>query len=207
MKKVSRRTIVKAISVLSSMLPTTAMGFFNVGSLFKSKSLSEHTPHPNFSNVKLLLRFNEPIATTTTTDLSGTGQVWDMLNGSAVTTSFARYTSGSYQGIGGTSFLCDYGVDHSNLNLAADFCIELSVRFGNTDTDQALLSMGNSNVVWWKASDNKIKFSLDNCVTTIMESTTAVLADQFYDLALCRSSGVMSLYLNGNLRTQLQTVQ
>ena len=154
----------------------------------------------NYSDVSLLLRNGTPLLVPF--DESPTPKTITAVGNASVTTAVARWNQGS----GGSSLVFDGNGDYftipSNSALAFDngnFTCELWVYHSSLSGQQTYLSdaFGNTSGVYlYKDITHKVGLYYSSQIIT---GTSILAANSWYHIALCRASGTVRLFVNGNL--------
>ena len=160
-----------------------------------------------FPQTDLLLPFDGTNGATTTSDLSNSNHAVTFGGNSEISTAQSKFGASSL-GLDGTdsialpSTICDFGLN--------DFTIECWVRSSNWNHSDAggyysivlysNWSGGSPPAEYWLMTiqtNGTFKFSTRITASNSLTSTTALSTDTWHHIALVRSSGVFTYYLNG----------
>ena len=150
----------------------------------------------NFANVSLLLHFGGADASTTFTDSSGTPKTVTPFGNAKISTTQSKFggSSGYFDGAGDRLKTTD-----AVLNETGNFTVECWAWFeSGGDASGALWRVaGSQNLEVYRVGTHMQLYVDPGGGDVIVGSGTIAYASAWYHVALCRVSGVVTLYLDG----------
>lgn len=158
---------------------------------------------PDFASVSLLLHLDGSDGSTTFTDSSGTPKTVTSSGTAAISTTESKW-GGASLGFGAGGYLS------SSSNAAyqmgtGDFAVEMWVQFSAVNVQRNILDFRGSadGTPWvWAINSNGTLFTYF-AVGSDVSSTATFSANQWYHIALSRSSGTVRQYIDGVLDGQV----
>lgn len=166
------------------------------GGLLNSYRFTANGSDPSYSSVTLLLHCNGTNGSTVLTDNSGSPKTCTANGDAQIDTSLAKYGSGSLKldGVGDyVSITSNSGFDFGT----GDFTIEYFINFQGTAQQYNLdFSTVNTSVISITPASGAV-FVYSQGAFALNGGSTALSANQWYHIALNRSGGTWTFYIDG----------